>query len=369
MNSINLIQLIFDEFNHLIKLQADSQKYIYLQIEQLDVNKIPYPNHSNTISASIIPLQIYNFIKNNKATRVYKIHAKFIYYPNWEGIYAYVTDFEYRNNNFLNDFSKFLIWILYILKHRHDKTSNNQCILKHPLNIYIYLTPFIKQLPDTFNKAIDAIHVNTAFTTNCSNNPTILIFRKEEWLKVLIHESMHTFGLDFSHEMPDKNTQKDIEKTFSHINFNSDILLYESYTEFWARIIYIIFKQINITNQFNSDMFLTDIKYLKIHAEQCMQKILTYYNYNNNNNNTQIQFKENTNVFAYYFITGLMLQSWNNILQLFLKNNSPFIIDFNKNIHWNIFWHQIKPILIQNIHLTKHFPKNKINNDNTLKMC
>ena len=71
--------------------------------------------------------------------------------------------------------------------------------------VFIYSTELTKNLPNSNIDILDQIHVNTAFTYSCiEQSNEIVIFRKEEWLKVLIHESFHNFGLDFS----DMNTSE-----------------------------------------------------------------------------------------------------------------------------------------------------------------
>ena len=53
-------------------------------------------------------------------------------------------------------------------------------------------------LPSTNIEILNSSHVNTAFTRTCPKKSEIVVFRKEEWFKVFIHESFHNFGLDFS---------------------------------------------------------------------------------------------------------------------------------------------------------------------------
>ena len=39
--------------------------------------------------------------------------------------------------------------------------------------------------------------VNTGLTRRCATDNEVVIYRQEEWFKVLIHELIHGFGLDF----------------------------------------------------------------------------------------------------------------------------------------------------------------------------
>ena len=65
------------------------------------------------------------------------------------------------------------------------------------MNIYIFLTDLKKKLPEHTGQEIGKINVNTGFTMTCRPKSNIVIYRKEEWFKVLIHETFHNFGLDF----------------------------------------------------------------------------------------------------------------------------------------------------------------------------
>ena len=56
-----------------------------------------------------------------------------------------------------------------------------------------------------------------------------MYFRKEEWLKVLIHECFHAFNMDFHEE---KINFKNLFQTSFFID--SEFLVFESFVEFWA---------------------------------------------------------------------------------------------------------------------------------------
>jgi L-rhamnose isomerase len=64
--------------------------------------------------------------------------------------------------------------------------------------IYIYHTSLLKILPNTNVDILNENNVNTAFTRTCPSNSEIVVFRKEEWFKVFIHETFHSFGIDFA---------------------------------------------------------------------------------------------------------------------------------------------------------------------------
>ena len=76
-----------------------------------------------------------------------------------------------------------------------DLYSFKKCA--NTLSIYVYQTPFKKNLPEKTTTTLGTSHVNTAFTLNCAVNGEMVLFREEEWMKVFIHETFHSYGLDF----------------------------------------------------------------------------------------------------------------------------------------------------------------------------
>jgi len=140
-----------------------------------------------------------------------------------------------------------LMWI-YILN-----TYNSNTCSKH-LNVFTFLTDFKKNIPPSNIDILDKEHVNTAYTIACSENSEIVIYRKEEWFKVFLHETMHNFGFDFS-TMNLHDLNNEIYKIFP---IQSKFNLFESYCETWARIINSVFCSYSIQNNKNNiDSFIS----------------------------------------------------------------------------------------------------------------
>jgi hypothetical protein len=216
--------------------------------------------------------------------------------------------------------------------------------------LYTYLTPFKKRLPTNQLISLNAEHVNTAYTSGCRENTETVIFRKEEWFKVFIHETFHNFGLDFSNmNMTDVNS-----KLNTIFNVNVDYKLYESYCETWARIINVIFHAYNRShNLVQSDkseksvqyssfvkLFTKYMKYECTHSMTQSLKILQFMNLNyklvTSKKQTAITackhlYKEETAVFTYYVITGLLVNNYLHFMNWCLANN-PSFLQFDKTI-------------------------------------
>ncbi len=101
------------------------------------------------------------------------------------------------------------------------------------LDVFLFLTPVLKKLPKNNIDILGPKHANSAVTFACATNGELVIFRKEEWKKTLIHELFHSLCLDFS--TVNYNGLK--KKLSSLFDIKSEFLISETYCEFWANII------------------------------------------------------------------------------------------------------------------------------------
>lgn len=190
------------------------------------------------------------------------------------------------------------------------------------LNVYFYMTPFKKQRPargaSGDDAILSAIHVNTGLTRNCETHGEIVVYRTEEWFKVFVHESMHNFNMDFiDQDLRAANTQ--LRRTFCIPH--QDVLLFETYTEAWARIINTMFH----TYFHDNDNHVTQKHFIRTVREKIAHNALFYayqivkvleimkLNYGNitiqSTENTEIcsrRYAEDTNVYAYYILGGIL---------------------------------------------------------------
>ena len=141
-------------------------------------------------------------------------------------IYFTLFDNDENYSKYDNYATLAFIWLYIASNHSKKKCAKT-------LDVFFYLTPFQKRLPLDQWRVIDTEHVNSAVTTSCAKNGEILLFRREEWFKVFIHETFHIFGLDFSDMLFDKLSEK-IKEIFP---ITSNMLVHETYTEMWATIL------------------------------------------------------------------------------------------------------------------------------------
>jgi len=210
--------------------------------------------------------------------------------------------------------------------------SNKMC--SKNLNIFIYMTSLKKELPKTNAHILDPANVNTGFTRTCMLTAEIVIYRKEEWFKVLIHESFHNFGLDFS----DLNNTECHSKILRIFKVSSDVNLFEAYTEFWAEIInaclcsFLILQNKNDVNEFllNADFF---INFERTYSFFQLVKTLNFMGvtytdlYSSSLRNSK--YKEKSNVLAYYVIKTILIHNFQDFLSWCQTHNTS-LLQFNK---------------------------------------
>lgn len=316
-NSNAIFRKIYQEISNGYDFIQEQKQYI-----KLDINK----NNSRNIQ-KIIPNNIRQNINNLK----YNLSYNFILFDRPINIYFF---FNQKINNSIiqkfNHFSELMLTWLYICSQ-----SDSSDLCSNSLNIYIYLTPNLKELPEQNNTILGVNNANTAFTARCSN---IIIFRREEWFKVFIHETMHNFNLDFS--LMDDNYKIKILKLF---NVRSEVNLYEAYVEFWARILNCCF--ISFLSSTNINNFISQAKILLnneiYYSTFQMVKILNYMDLTydelcHNKIKSMNNYREDTNILSYYIIATILINNYEDFLFWCDRNNS-ILYNFKKTMK-NIFY-------------------------------
>ena len=202
-------------------------------------------DYINSIELDYISIEIVDFIKKNNGLLIkytFNLSKKYIIY-----FIVYEKDHtNYSPKKSLNKFTKkstkkstkkydnyakhILALILFLEKYRKIGCKTDV------LEIFLYMTPFKKELPKK-HEIIGPSSMNTGHTTPCLINSKIVIYRIEEFFKVTLHELIHSMGIEFG----STNTQKLIKNMREIFLINSTFLINETYTEFWAEFINIVY--------------------------------------------------------------------------------------------------------------------------------
>ena len=121
----------------------------------------------------------------------YKITYSFNIYHRKVTVIFYVCDTNDKIIEKCNEHIDKIITLLFFLSNYSNKECSKQ------LKIYLPLTSLKKCIPSSNLDILDTTNVNSAVTTSCTTNGEIIIYRNEEWFKVLTHELFHVLGLDF----------------------------------------------------------------------------------------------------------------------------------------------------------------------------
>jgi hypothetical protein len=231
---------------------------------------------------------------------------------------------------------KIYAWFHFIHPYIAEDSSCSKTI-----NLYFYFTPFKKRLPQSAGQTLGPANANTGFTYPCNSNPTtggktsteIIIFREEEWFKVLLHETLHNTELDFGH------TSTSLRDIFPGIRHS--ILLSEAYVETWARLLnlaFYVFYDIYGGNCNASEYTIAIRRCLyseRIFSLFQADKALKYMDLSiskllDTDRNTADavagKYRENTNIFAYYVIAGIMVFAADEFIEWCTKTNEFSLI-------------------------------------------
>ena len=307
-----------------------------------------------------------------------ELHYAFSLFGRKIKIYFILEDkyLESDIDNYNRYVDSILTWLFLL-----DRYGGKTCA-SSSLSLYFYFTSIKKQLPKSNIDVLDKIHVNTAFTQTCQRDAEIIVFRKEEWFKVFLHETFHTFALDFS-SMDNTSYNVSILKTF---DVKSEVNLYEAYTEFWAEILNALFCSFHsLHDKGDLELFLTNCDFF-INVErtysffQLVKTLhfmkLTYKNlYSKSKHDKELRgayYKEKTNVLSYYIIKTILINNYQLFLNWCQLNNTNIILFTKTETNIENFCHFINKqyrtkLMLTNIELTekcyhnfiKHYSKHK----------
>ena len=251
---------------------------------------------------------------------------------NGREITIYFILFSENDLNLLDKYENYARMIytwLYIC----DLHSLKKCA--NTLSVYIYQTPFKKELPNKTTTTLSANNVNTAATLHCAVDGEIVIYREEEWFKVFIHETFHSYGLDFG-GFQSTNLKAQVKKIFP---IESDFIIEESYAETWARIIncgFVSYSSMEKKTDKNEFLMYMDfcLQNERLFALYQCNKVLQFMGlsyediYKTDEISVHLRknlYREDTNVFAYYVLTGILMNDYYKFLKWCDINNIVFL--------------------------------------------
>ena len=245
---------------------------------------------------------------------------------------------------------KRIIFIIYFFR-------DNTCNTKEILDMDIFLIDVKKKFPKKRMVKLDVENVNSGFTSFMSDGVKhIITFRDEEKDKIVVHELIHFFYLDFHSLNCDLSKMVNVLPTLEFIPN-------ESYTELMT----IIFHTALISIESHGNLSIAPIilqTELFFGYFQCA-KLLFHYGYNHVNdfftpyNGTTDSFYQNSCIISYYFIKTALLSRF-DLTMVFLKDKmTNYKIDCSettKDAYKSLFMQCLNdPVFKQNIQKYLHY--------------
>lgn len=353
MNNINII--IKELKKNKIQIKNNKLGHIYNLIKkeynnvQINIDNIEYVKASNVLKNSgfeksrFFPKEITKYVKQKL------INCFIINYNNTE-IYFF-TEFTPKNmDNKIIEIMNNICKIIFILR----KIFNNQ----HHLRINYFDCLLKKQFPTKKGEMLKEINCNSGLSY--VGNYYMMVYRREEYKRVMIHELIHSFMGDYSLidvEYNEKLSEYFCLKNDENININ------ETYTETLATIINLIFVSLE-TNQNLNKMFEIELSYSIL----VLTSILMHYNYKDinelkrENKNCKLLLQQ-TSVFNYYIMKPFMLININGYFDLIKECSNDY-----KFSELNICLNDFYKLIINNFNNNKlKLMVNNLLKDKTIK--
>jgi uncharacterized protein YjbI with pentapeptide repeats len=303
------------KITHILKTIFSNTQYIDNTIvEYIDanINNCSMITYENTINEQIFT---FNFIIYDKT----KINIK-------------------KLNNCVKAMLLFLQVIINITNNKKVTTNNKKVTTNNKkvttnicnsngLQLTIFMTHFVKKFELYTNKVLGALNINTGLTYPCLKTGEIYIYRKHEFFKVFIHETLHSYNVDkLLHTNYEANSNfQSLIKTFNIAPSSSSykkIGLNEAITEFWAFIIHtFIYCYNNSTNfvkliELFERFYKTEVnhsffqvaKILHVNKLDYAQFLTTI------TKNGDVLYNEKSHVLSYIFFKSLLIYNVEKVL-------------------------------------------------------
>jgi hypothetical protein len=303
-------------------------RYIKKKINEDDIQYIENTKYYHNINLSFLSKKMTHKIKSTNYN-----------------LYKYTRKLKNININLLvydpikNSYNQYLIEnIILRIKKMVGLCKNNTL---QQLDITIFLLNEKKKITEnTSIIGINEVNSGCSIINNIHNK--IYIWRDEEVYKVLIHELIHSLDLD-----PISSNNSFNKLFLSKFSYCSkEVNLFEAYVEFWATIINILFIMSYAEGGTASVKELENyIENEIVFAYKQTSKILRYNGINNFkdfyfykedlfNDNEMCNFKEESNVFMYYFGKLLLLINYDYVFKLCEHACNGYIINIKKSLHF-----------------------------------
>jgi hypothetical protein len=336
LNNVNLknfnYKIIKKNINYLIEIFVKIKK-IYMNINNIYIIKSVNNNLQKTINKHIITFT--HIVKSKRLVLEIKKFTNMIMleFENIKFFYVYDTKKKLEN-----DLQKiyFLFKISITLsKFKYPNDSTERYIIWIPINSARDFKHNIIN-NDNLNNSINEFEAFTASGVTFGDNPRItVISRYEEIEKLLIHELIHNLYLDGSNYHNEFTTMISdyikikMNKKSKIENYHYEYSIYESYTELLSTYFYLLFININLSEQELYKTLLGQVCIEIIYSYNTIANLSFLNGYKNYDEFIiNKSFLGNICFYEYYFIKGIMY----NYFLLVMPNNKEKFMELYQTI-------------------------------------
>lgn len=237
-----------------------------------------------------------------------------------QGKFITSLNYEFRSNEYnikrIRFFFDYACLLCYIMQRIYKKNRVINVVLVDYLGEKI--------LPSTLGETLTSKHVNSGLTTfyKLENRADVLVYRREEMTKVLIHELLHAHDIDS--KFISASSESIISKVFCVETLNVNEALTDAFSCVLHTILYSFCSKSDSESLFRN--VENEINFIKYQA----YKIIKYTNYNEL---CPKIIKEETNIMSYYVVKAIILSNFEEYLEFILKHklkfrNEKIIIEF-----------------------------------------
>ena len=293
-NATRVKNLIKTHLKISIELQPELQLELQLKPNEYDLYNSKYI--SSEIRTAINKLKYHYIISYSLHYKTFNIANKFTIYS--------TTKNEKNILELANQILHNLLYFNIILD--TNKTPN----------LVVFLTNKKKLLPSSNDNHFGTNNVNTAVTDGTS----ILITRKEEVIKTIIHECIHYHQMDFPpFNYPSKYNKKYLSK-YNIVNENIDIRLSETYTDMIAIVLDAI-----INSNTPIETLRTNIQFTLFQTA----KILNHIGCKTMADLRSRQLVQSSHVFEYYIVKSHLMYNLLDAMSVLSNPNLTFNNNYN----------------------------------------
>lgn len=294
-NFFNFVKKHFDEFKRSITSTFTDNIY-FEQTENKLSNVIP-----NSI-AFLSPILQQKINANSYWHRTYHIN----YFSTLTKLNIYSASKNQIQDNNIIFVAMFIVYYCYQVKQTRQIIN---------LQIDIVLSPFKKRING--KQPLDEYNINSGVTSNArdTNNVKILIFRREEVGKVLIHELLHALQMDDAAQPLTSNTISSFFGARTSLNIN------ESFTETYASLLNLGLA--TLVQQKGISYFRQLVRKEYLFLQHQASKVLHAIGFRTNNGIllSKVDYKEKTNIISYYILKYINFKNIDDFCEFLFFHN------------------------------------------------